>query len=109
MAPWQSGMIKTLGQFVSDGRYRVTLHARSEMDNDDVSTSELVEAMLGMNSEIIEDYPDDPRGHSHLVLGYSAPKRPLHICCAVHEDWLVIITVYRPNEDLWAEDWRTRK
>ncbi len=59
------------------------------MDEDNVSTAELVEAMLAPNAEIIEDYPDDQRGHSHLVLGPSATGKVLHICCAVHEDCLV--------------------
>ncbi|MDX9819508.1 MAG: DUF4258 domain-containing protein [Desulfococcus multivorans] len=46
--------------------------------------------------EIIEDYPDDARGHSCLVLGF-VDKRPLHVVCAVKNDYLAVITAYLPN------------
>jgi len=102
-------MIGVLRQLVRAGRYRLTLHARSEMDHKGVSTGELISALLAQACEIIEDYPDNSRGHSHLLVGWTPDGNPLHICCAVHEDCLVIITVYRPDETLWAEDWRTRR
>jgi hypothetical protein len=31
---------------------------------------------------IIEEYPDDPRGPSCLMLGYGLDSRPIHIVCA---------------------------
>jgi uncharacterized protein DUF4258 len=32
--------------------------------------------------EVIEDYPEDPRGHSCLLLGEETDHRPLHVVCA---------------------------
>ena len=32
--------------------------------------------------ESIEDYPEDARGHSCLVLGHGTDNRPLHVVCA---------------------------
>ncbi len=49
-----------------------------------------------------------PRGHSHLVLGFTKANLPIHAVCAVHEGTLVIITLYRPDSKLW-QDYRTRK
>jgi len=43
--------------------------------------------------ELLEDYREDPRGHSHLVLGFAQAKQPTHAVCAVHEGVLVIVTV----------------
>lgn len=57
---------------------------------------------------IIEDYPEDKRGHSSLVLGFTKNGLPIHMVCALHEGILVIITIYRPDPDLWI-DWRIRK
>lgn len=79
------------------------------MDIDEVSTDEVVGAITALNSEIIEDYADDPRGHSHLLLVWLARGDPIHICCAVHGGELIIITVYRPDAMQWNADWRTRK
>lgn len=58
--------------------------------------------------EIIADYPDDPRGHSCLILGFGDNGRALHICCASKEDYLAVITAYLPDEHEWSEDFKTR-
>jgi hypothetical protein len=59
--------------------------------------------------EIIEDYPDDPRGHSCLILGHGNDSRPIHVVCAPKAEYLAIITAYLPSLDAWADDFRTRK
>ena len=70
--------------------------------------AELEEALQSGGLEVIEDYSGDPRGHSHLVLGFSRADQPIHVVCAIHEGFLVIITVYRPDPKLW-QDSRVRK
>ena len=56
--------------------------------------------------ELIEDYPDDARGHSCLVLG-RGNERGIHVVCAPKEDYLAIITAYIPSVDEWEADLRT--
>ena len=58
--------------------------------------------------EIIEDYPEDARGHSCLMLGIDMEGRPIHIVCAPKDDYLAIITAYIPDQSQWSEDYRTR-
>ena len=77
------------------------------MRNGMISTTEIRRVID--EGEIIEDYPQDPRGHSSLVLGRGAAGRPLHVLCAVKDEYLVIITAYLPDEDEWANDYRVRK
>jgi len=89
-------------------RYRLTFHAEVEREADTIFISEIEEAFSSDRSMIIEDYPEDKRGHSSLVLGFTKEGLPLHMVCALHEDVLVIITLYRPDPELWV-DWRTRK
>jgi hypothetical protein len=84
-------------------------HAMSQMNAPDrmISTREVRSVILeGM---IIEDYPDDPRGHSCLILGMGDDKRPIHMVCAPKPDYLAIITAYLPNKHQWKTDWRTRR
>jgi hypothetical protein len=57
---------------------------------------------------IIEDYPEDARGHSCLMNYNTEDERPLHIVCAPKEDYLVIITAYIPDETKWAENFTRR-
>ena len=58
---------------------------------------------------VIEDYPEDPRGHSCLLLGYGTGARPLHVVCAPKAAYLAIITAYLPSSDHWEDDRRIRK
>jgi hypothetical protein len=59
--------------------------------------------------EIIEDYPEDSRGHSCLVLGAGESDRPIHVVCSPKEEYLAIITAYVPSEEEWELDFRLRK
>jgi len=61
------------------------------------------------HGEIIEDYPDDVRGHSCLMLGFGYEHRPIHVVCAPKGDYIAIIAAYLPNPDEWSADWRVRK
>ena len=58
--------------------------------------------------EVIEDYQEDVRGHSCLVLGYGDGRRPIHVVCSPKEDYLAIITAYLPDPNLWEDDFRKR-
>ncbi|MDT8316701.1 MAG: DUF4258 domain-containing protein [bacterium] len=86
-----------------------TSHALDEMNAEDemISTYEVKEVVL--SGDIIEDYPDDKRGHSCLMLGFSQIKRPVHVVCSPRDEFLWIITAYIPEEDKWEKDFKTRK
>lgn len=58
--------------------------------------------------EIIEDYPEDTRGRSCLILGSTRNGRPIHIVCAPKDEYLAIITAYIPDEAQWSKDYRAR-
>ena len=82
-------------------------HAARQMAQPErmISTTE-VRAVIA-NGEIIEDYLDDARGHSCLMLAFVA-ERPLHVVYAPKDDYLVIITAYLPNDQEWEENYRKR-
>ena len=58
--------------------------------------------------EVIEDYPEDVRGHSCLILGFGDDLRPIHIVCSPKDEYLALITAYLPDEDEWSDDFRVR-
>ena len=101
-------MIKRIKDCISSKKYRITFHAEIEREADQIFISEIEEAFSSDNCMIIEDYPKDKRGHSSLVLGFTRDGLPIHMVCSIHEDILVIITVYRPDPELWI-DWKIRK
>ena len=72
-----------------------------------ISTAEVRQIIY--TGEIIEDYPDDPRGHSCLILGHGNDRQPMHVVCAPKAEYLAIFTAYLPSPDAWGDDFRTRK
>jgi hypothetical protein len=102
--------LKTLVQArVRATQYRLSSHAESEREADQISLQEIEEALLSNSFQVIENYPDDPRGASCLVLGYTRAAKPIHLVCGVSlPDAMIVITVYRPNAEEWI-DWRERK
>ncbi|WP_337287823.1 DUF4258 domain-containing protein [Candidatus Methylomirabilis sp.] len=61
------------------------------------------------HGEIIEDYPEDARGHSCLLLRRGDSDRPIHVVCAPKIDYLAVITAYIPDEKEWDSDFRVRR
>lgn len=59
--------------------------------------------------ELIEDYPEDARGHSCLLHGRGNGDREIHVVCSPKKDYLAVITAYLPSEDEWESDLRTRR
>ena len=84
-------------------------HAIRQMSHPDrmISTSEVRKIIF--EGEIIEDYPEDARGHSCLMVGYGDADRALHVVCAPKDEYLAIITAYVPDEEQWDAEFRTRR
>jgi len=86
---------------------RHTFHALKEETVEGLTALEIQKALL-TGFELVEDYPNDPRGHSCLVLTW-VRGNPVHIVCAPHEEALIIVTVYIPSLEDWEEDFKTRR
>ena len=101
--------INEIHQLVRQGRYEVSIHAQQERLEEDLDVTEIEEALT--QGEILEDYPDDPRGESCLILGYAGTK-PIHTVVgwaqkSPSERLLRLITVYIPQPPKWTDP-RTR-
>lgn len=95
-----------LKQKVLANDFELTQHAHEERQAENISVSEIKEAIL--EGEVLEDYPNDPRGASCLILGY-AGERAIHVVCGWSPTgWARIITVYLPMSPKWVNE-RTRR
>lgn len=83
-------------------------HAISQMSRPDrmISTSDIRRVIF--DGKVIENYPEDARGHSCLMLGFDSGKRPMHVVCSPKDEYLAIITAYLPVEDEWSDDLSVR-
>lgn len=64
--------IDDIRYLISRDQYELSIHAQQERLEDDLDVVEIETAL--MPGEILEDYPEDPRGESCLVLGYAGTK-----------------------------------
>ncbi|MDL1909895.1 DUF4258 domain-containing protein [Chloroflexi bacterium CFX6] len=86
---------------IEDQSYIISLHADDERLADGLTMGELEAAL--MDCEIIESYPEDPRGESCLVLGFIGEK-PVHIVCGRSRvGHLVLVTIYIPAMPKWKD------
>lgn len=102
-----AGSIRSLAQ---TGRYTLTIHAERERQADKITVAELEIAL--QDCDVIEDYPEDTRGHSCLALGF-AGTRPVHAVCTIKDvpRELLLITVYDPSlrPEKWDDGFRRRR
>jgi len=102
--PFMSVVLKALRKGIkfTDHAFQV-MYSAERM----VTVDEVVEA--ARDGDIIEDYPDDPRGHSCLILGFTRQRRPIHIVCAPKEEFLIIVTAYEPTLNKWTPNFKARR
>jgi hypothetical protein len=94
---------------VAAGRVHVSEHAYDEAIADDFSVVDVIDATP--HGEVIEDYPDDPRGRSCLVLLKVNAQEAAHVVWAFDDGSgrAILVTVYRPAPARWSADLRHRR
>lgn len=102
--------IDEIRKLIRAGRYEVSLHAQQERLEDDLDINEIEAAIL--SGEVLENYPDDPRGPSCLISG-QAGNKAVHVVVGwarmrgEENRTLRLITVYIPKAPKWIDS-RTR-
>lgn len=93
---------------IQSHKVRITDHADEEAKADNIYFEEIYFSVE--QGEIIEKYSDDKPYPSCLIYGKAFNGDPVHSVWAYNKEsgWAVLITVYRPNPDLWV-NWRGRR
>ena len=100
--------IKWIRDQIRQARFLVSFTHTEKLRRRRIEIEAIKEAVAG--GGIIESYPEDARGPSCLMLGWSQTGRPIHVVCGkTQDDWLLIITAYEPDPDEWERDWKKRK
>ena len=84
-------MIGEIPESIGSRNYRFTPHAVDPMTQRHITVDDVVGILLSGQAEIIENYPDDPRGPSCLILGFEAYAMTMHVQCS-YPPSVVIIT-----------------
>ncbi|MBL7203962.1 MAG: DUF4258 domain-containing protein [Desulfobacteraceae bacterium] len=100
--------IEAIRAKVRAGKYVISFTHTEKIRLRKVRAKEIEETIF--NGTIIEPYPEDPRGPSCLILGFTRKNRPLHVICGrLEHDEILIITAYEPDPTEWDPDCKTRK
>lgn len=87
---------------VQANQYVYTLHADLERKADELSLAQVEQAISA--GEVLEQYADEGRGESCLLVG-SADNIPIHIVCGWRGEKVAIITVYIPGPPKFIDPW----
>ncbi|MCG0275664.1 MAG: DUF4258 domain-containing protein [Thermosediminibacteraceae bacterium] len=96
--------IKIIKKLILKGKWLLSDHALERLIERNLKVVDVLTSIL--NGEILEDYPEDPRGHSVLILGRK-DETYIHTVCGLKDDYLIIITAYIPEPPKWVDE-RTR-
>jgi hypothetical protein len=97
-------------QLIASGEVIASKHAQTEMAVDGILIDELI---IGVESgEVVEHYPNYPKGPCVLVLQQDANGNPVHALWGIGKGKIspvVLITVYRPDPGMWTGDFLRRQ
>ena len=105
-----SGTFDQIRKLVSQGSVRISEHGYDELAADGILAREAVEALS--SGILVEDYPNYPKGACVLVRETVNDGRHIHVVWGIPKGKAqpaVLITAYRPDPDLWENDFLGRK
>ena len=75
-------LLEAIRAIIRRGEHGFTLHATSRTTSEGIPLSDVEIAVCAPTAEVIENYPEDPRGPSCLILAFTSSGVPLHVVCS---------------------------
>ncbi len=97
-------------ELVRQGSVRISEHGYDELAADGILAREAIEGLS--SAVLVEDYPNYPKGACVLVLESDNDGRNIHVVWGIPKGKIepaVLITAYRPEPNLWENDFLRRK
>mgnify|MGYP003390011321 CR=1 FL=1 len=95
---------------VRQGSIRISEHGYDELAADGILAREAIEGVS--SAVLVEVYPYYPKGACVLVRETVTGGQPIHVVWGIPKgktEPAVLITAYRPDTDLWENDFLRRK
>ena len=104
------GTFDRIRALIAEGSVRISEHGYDEITSDGLLARELVEGVE--NAEVIEDYPNYPKGPSVLLFQQTKDGRSVHVVWGIpagHTSPAVLITGYLPDPGRWETEFKRRR
>lgn len=95
---------------VKNGQVRISVHGYDELSEDNIFARDIIDGVE--KSVLVEDYPDYHKGPCILVKQLDHKEDPLHVVWGIpkgKDHPAVVVTAYRPDSNLWSDDYTRRK
>jgi len=105
-----SKTLENIKALICKSEVRISDHGYDELSSDNLLAREIVEGVS--EAVVIEDYPDYPKGSCVLALQKDREQRPIHVVWGIpkgHSSPAVLITAYRPDPEIWEDDYLRRR
>ena len=105
-----SEFVQKVRVLVSVGEVRISEHGYDELAEDALTAREVLGGIV--DAELVEEYPDYPKGPCALMLQKDKTGLPIHVVWGIprgHDKPVVLITAYRPDPERWDESFMKRR
>lgn len=105
-----SSTLEQIKVLASRSEIRISDHGYDELAADGILAREVVAGLT--SAEVLEDYPDFPKGPCVLVLEQDRNGLPIHAVWGIPRGAAtpaVLVTAYRPSGERWTADFKRRR
>ena len=105
-----SATFERIRALVRSGDIEISDHGYDEMSDENILVRDVIEGVL--DGIVVEDYPTYAKGPCVLIFHLDHDRRPLHVVWGISKNLsspAVVVTAYRPDPELWSEDFLRRK
>lgn len=105
-----SATFERIRYLVARREIRISEHGYDELAQDGILARAVISGVE--YGQIVEDYPEYPKGPCVLVLQRDQAGEPIHVVWGIpkgEESPAVVVTAYRPDPKRWTSDFIRRR